>query len=96
MVKLLGQVSEQGDDRLTFIILDNARMHHGIDKKILEYRLTQHYMILVYLPAYSSELNLIEILWKQAKYYKHRFITWIKETQDAEIASLARWLWQLI
>ncbi|WP_196800768.1 transposase, partial [Xenorhabdus nematophila] len=25
-------------------------------------------MLLLYLPAYSPELNLIEIVWKQAKY----------------------------
>ncbi|MGF1761413.1 transposase, partial [Photobacterium sagamiensis] len=88
VVKFLEQVAEQGDDRLTFIVLDNARMHHGIDQKTLEHWLMQHYMILVYLPAYSPELNLIEILWKQAKYYRRRFITWSKETLEAEIAAL--------
>ncbi|WP_422646233.1 transposase, partial [Xenorhabdus nematophila] len=28
---------------------------------------------LLYLPAYSPELNLIEIVWKQAKYHWRRF-----------------------
>ena len=88
VVKFLEQVAEQGDDRLTFIVLDNARMHHGIDQKILEHWLMQHYTILVYLPAYSPELNLIEILWKQAKYYRRRLVTWSKEKLDAEIAAL--------
>ncbi|YAP79127.1 transposase [Xenorhabdus stockiae] len=27
------------------------------------------------LPAYNPELNLIEIIWKQAKYHWRRFIT---------------------
>ncbi|WP_257026768.1 transposase [Burkholderia sp. S171] len=41
-----------------------------------------------YLPPYSPELNLIEIVWKHAKYHWRRFITWTKETIDAEIAKL--------
>jgi transposase len=43
---------------------------------------------LFYLPPYSPELNLIEIVWKQAKYHWRRFVTWTKETIDAEIAKL--------
>jgi transposase len=34
------------------------------------------------------ELNLIEIVWKHAKYHWRRFVTWTKETIDAEIAKL--------
>jgi transposase len=45
-------------------------------------------MVLFYLPPYSSELNLIEIVWKHAKYHWRRFVTWTKETIDAEIAKL--------
>jgi len=41
-----------------------------------------------YLPPYSPELNLIEIVWKHAKYHWRRFVTWTKETIDAEIAKL--------
>ncbi|WEF29177.1 hypothetical protein PYR66_05475 [Klebsiella aerogenes] len=29
---------------------------------------------------YGPELNLIEIVWKQAKYHWRRFITWTKDT----------------
>jgi hypothetical protein len=31
---------------------------------------------------------LIEIVWKHAKYHWRRFVTWTKETIDAEIAKL--------
>ncbi|OJB42638.1 transposase [Burkholderia ubonensis] len=41
-----------------------------------------------YLPPYSPELNLIEIVWRHLKYRWRRFITWIKETIDAELADL--------
>ena len=41
-----------------------------------------------YLPPYSPELNLIEILCKHAKYHWRRFVTWTKETIEAEIGKL--------
>jgi hypothetical protein len=71
----LEQVAKQGDNRLTFLVLDNARIHHGIDAETRERWLQEHNMFLLYLPAYSPELNLIEIVWKQAKYHWRRFIT---------------------
>ncbi|UIF89276.1 hypothetical protein KAF44_30355 (plasmid) [Cupriavidus necator] len=37
---------------------------------------------------YSPELNLIEIVWKHAKYHWRRFVTWTKETIDTEIEIL--------
>ncbi len=36
----------------------------------------EHRMQLFYLPPYSPELNMIEILWKQAKYHWRNFATW--------------------
>ena len=45
---------------------------------------------LFYLPAYSPELNMIEIVWRQLKYRWRRFVTWTKETIDAELAELLR------
>jgi transposase len=44
--------------------------------------------VLFHLPPYSPELNLIEIVWKHAKYHWRRFVTWTKETIDAEIGKL--------
>jgi transposase len=45
-------------------------------------------MVLFYLPPYSPELNLIELIWKHAKYHWRRFATWTKETIDAELGKL--------
>ncbi len=45
-------------------------------------------MVLLYLPAYSPELNLIEIVWKQAKYHCRRLVTWSKQTINTEINRL--------
>ncbi|WP_255523168.1 transposase [Xenorhabdus sp. PB62.4] len=42
----------------------------------------------LYLPAYSPELNLIEIVWKQAKYHWRRFITWTQDTMEYELNTL--------
>nr|WP_269135342.1 transposase [Burkholderia territorii] len=46
--------------------------------------------MLFFLPAYSPELNMIEIVWRQLKYRWRRFVTWTKETIDAELADLLR------
>ncbi|WP_198373934.1 transposase, partial [Burkholderia ubonensis] len=43
-----------------------------------------------YLPAYSPELDKIEIVWRQLKYRWRNFVTWTKETIDAELAELLR------
>ena len=38
--------------------------------------------------AHTSELNLIEIVWKQAKYHWRNFVIWTKETIDDEVRNL--------
>lgn len=52
----------------TIVVLDNAPTHHG---KAFEARI-QHWqeqdLYLFYLPAYSPELNKIEIIWRKIKY----------------------------
>src|SRR5271168_1210890 len=60
----------------------------AIDAEVHERWLREHRMQLFYLPPYSPELNLIEIVWKQAKYHWRRFVTWTKETIDDEVRSL--------
>ena len=44
--------------------------------------------LLFFLPPYSPELNMIEIVWRHLKYQWRRFVTWSKETIDAELAEL--------
>ncbi|WP_035878800.1 transposase, partial [Cupriavidus sp. amp6] len=72
----------------TVVVLDNAKIHHAIEQEVLDRWLFEHRMILFHLPPYSPELNLIEIVWKHAKSHWRRFVTWTKETIDAEIDKL--------
>lgn len=88
VMDFLEQVAEQGDERLTILVLDNAPIHHGIDAVTRRRWLREHNMCLLYLPAYSPELNLIEMVWKQAKYHWRRFISWSKDTLEYELNNL--------
>ncbi len=72
----------------TVIVLDNASIHHGIDEATRERWLIEHKAFLFYLPPYSPELNMIEIVWRHLKYRWRRFVTWSKDTIDAELAEL--------
>lgn len=89
VVEFLDQTARQSDpSKMTIVVLDNARVHHDIDQEILDRWLVDHRMLLFYLPTYSPELNLIEIVWKHAKYHWRKFTTWTKETIDDEIKNL--------
>lgn len=58
-----------GIERKTIVILDNASIHKSkmVQEKMKEWRMRG--MLLQFIPAYSPELNLIEILWKMMKHY---------------------------
>jgi hypothetical protein len=67
IVECFEQFSQQVKKR-TYVLLDNAPMHRS-------YEFIQHIpkwvkrgLIIKYLPPYSPELNLIEILWRFMKY----------------------------
>jgi transposase len=75
-------------DKWTFIVLDNASMHHHIDQSILDRWILLHRFVPLYLPPYSPELNLIEILWKHAKYHWREFKSWSKDALVEEVRSL--------
>jgi len=72
----------------TLIILDNARIHHNIDESILSRWVIEHKTFLCYLPPYSPELNMIEIVWKQAKYHWREFVTWSKDSFQDKVKEL--------
>ncbi len=63
--RLLGQKSPQ---TFAIVVLDNASIHRSalFKSKELEWRAQRLYVI--FLPPYSPELNLIEMLWKKIKY----------------------------
>ena len=88
VIEFLEQIALQGDERPTVVVLDNASIHHAIEPEVHERWLREHRMQLFYLPPYSPELNLIEIVWKQAKYHWRNFVTWMKETIDDEVRNL--------
>ena len=70
------------------IILDNARIHHGLSDSLTLRWMKEFNTFLCYLPPYSPELNMIEILWKQAKYHWREFVTCSKAPFRANISEL--------
>ena len=69
VIEAFDKFMEQKDpDTFAVVVLDNASMHRSkaFRRKILEWMSQRVH--LVYLSAYSPELNLIEILWRQMKY----------------------------
>ena len=67
--------------------MDNASIHHNLDKHMLEEWLLCKFVPL-YLPPYSPELNPIEIVWKQVKYHWRSFKTWAKDSLLTEVKDL--------
>ena len=89
VVKFLDrQASDSARDKLTVVVMDNASIHHNIDQDILHQWMVRDRFVLLFLPPYSPELNLIEILWKQAKYHWRSFKTWAKERLLEEVKEL--------
>jgi len=84
----IDSVLATGNGLPTVIVLDNASIHHGISDATRQRWLLEHKVILFYLPAYSPELNMIEIVWRHLKYRWRRALTWTRETIDAELAAL--------
>ena len=83
-----GLAKASSPETWTLLVLDNASIHRHIDPAMTDRWLIQHRFLLVYLPTYSPELNLIEILWKHAKYHWRDFTSWTKETLVQEVTNL--------
>lgn len=67
-VALFDKFANKIERRPTVVILDNASMHTSrLFKSNIEKWETKG-LYLLYLPPYSPELNLIEILWREMKY----------------------------
>ncbi len=69
----------------TVVILDNSPIHHSEEFQDNIPKWEEKGIILKYLPAYSPELNLIEILWRFIKYHQIPFsaYTTFKNLVDA-------------
>lgn len=61
-------IKQKSPEAFAIVVLDNASVHRSalFRSKELEWR--AHRIYVVFLPAYSPELNLIEILWRKIKY----------------------------
>ena len=55
------------------VVLDNTSFHKGPQIEKRRRKWMAQGLFLYYLPPYSPELNRIDILWKQAKYFWRRF-----------------------
>lgn len=75
VIAFFDRLSEQPHSVPCIVLLDNAKIHKGeeMENKRLEWASRNLY--LYYLPTYSPELNQIEILWKQAKYFWRQFVS---------------------
>jgi hypothetical protein len=60
------QAKKGGKPKL--IILDNAPVHRGEEFEEALEELAESGVFVMYLPSYSPELNLIELLWRKIKY----------------------------
>lgn len=73
VIAFLDELADQPHTLPRIVVLDNAAIHKGDVMKEKRRQWEKQDLYLYYLPAYSPELNQIEILWKQAKYYWRRF-----------------------
>lgn len=60
--------AEKKSSKPKLVVIDNAPAHRGDEFEQAIEELSEQGVFLMYLPAYSPELNLIELLWKKIKY----------------------------
>jgi DDE superfamily endonuclease len=68
------RIAEQAYPVPCIIVLDNANIHRGDAMEQRRRQWQRRGLYLYYLPPYIAELNHIEILWKQAKYFWRKFV----------------------
>ena len=68
LIECFDQLSKQ-IDKTSYVLLDNAPRHRS--KAFMQQmpRWVRQGLMVKYLPSYSPELNLSEILWRFIKYY---------------------------
>lgn len=74
VIVFLDRIARQPHPIPCIVVLDNAAIHKGEPMADKRRQWEKQGLYLYYLPPYSPELNRIEILWKQAKYYWRRFL----------------------
>lgn len=61
-------IANKPRETIAVVILDNARFHRSKKFKAELAEWAEQGVAVIYLPPYSPELNLIEILWRKIKY----------------------------
>jgi transposase len=81
VVEFIDKLAEQHSDTEIpiIVVLDNASIHKHFEVEKINEWLIKHKPILWHIPPYSPELNIIEILWRHAKYHWRKFTTWTKD-----------------
>lgn len=72
------------------VILDNARIHHSEDFRQRIEDWLRRRVYIHYLPAYSPELNAIEIVWRFIKYQ------WLPVSAYSSLAELKKTLHHIL
>ena len=88
VMAFIDQLAMKFADKPIIVVLDNASIHHNIDEEKEREWLIKNQLTLWNLPTYSPELNLIEIVWKHAKYHWRKFTTWNKENLLDEVEKI--------
>ena len=69
VITAFDRFSEQFDaSTLTLVFVDNSPLHHSEAFEARRQQWMARGVVVCYLPAYSPELNLIEMLWRKIKY----------------------------
>lgn len=76
--------------RPTVVVLDNAPVHHGRAVRKRRGAWQARGLYVFYLPAYSPQLNIAEILWRKLKY------EWLRPEDYADKDTLRLAVWQAL
>jgi len=79
----------------TIVVLDNAPIHHSAIFKDQIEQWEERGLFLYFIPKYSPELNLIEILWKHIKYFwlspsAYKGFKFLKRELDSVLANVGK------
>jgi len=88
VIAFLDEIAAQPHSVPRIVVLDNAGIHKGEPMAEKRRLWEQQGLYLYYLPPYSPELNRIEILWKQAKYFWRRFLYLAGDNLQNEVRSI--------
>jgi transposase len=90
VVDFFEKLANQPHDVPRIVVLDNAALHKGDVMEEKRRHWERKGLYWYYLPPYCPELNRIEIVWKQAKYFWRRFVSLNGDALLEEVQSLMK------